>query len=59
MKKFIFFFTLSILPVIAYSQLTGDGSFANPWSGTLAGDATWSGTKYINGDIIVDNEKSQ
>ena len=57
MKKFIFFFTLSILPVITYSQLTGDGSFANPWSGTLAGDATWSGTKYINGDIIVDNEK--
>ncbi len=57
MKKFILFFILIVLPVITYSQLTGDGSYANPWSGTLAGDAAWSGTKYINGDITVDNEK--
>lgn len=57
MKKFILFFILIALPLITYSQLNGDGSYANPWSGTLSGDATWSGTKYINGDIIVDNEK--
>lgn len=57
MKKFILFFILIALPLISYSQLTGDGSYANPWSGTLTGDATWSGTKYINGDITVDNEK--
>jgi hypothetical protein len=43
--------------LIAESQLTGDGTYSNPWKGTLAGDQTWNGTKYINGDVIVDNEK--
>ena len=58
MKKilFIFIFTAT-LPVLLCAALTGDGTYASPWSGTLEGDMTWSGTKYINGDIIVDNEK--
>ncbi len=45
------------LPILLSAALTGDGTYASPWSGTLEGDATWSGTKYINGDIIIDNEK--
>ncbi|MBN2863472.1 MAG: hypothetical protein JXN62_09945 [Bacteroidales bacterium] len=57
MKKIVIFILFVILPLLANSQLTGDGTYGNPWSGPLAGDATWSGTKYINGDIIVDNEK--
>ena len=57
MKKLIIVLAFAVVPLLASSQLTGDGSFASPWSGTLAGDATWSGTKYIDGDIIVDNEK--
>ncbi|HQH24795.1 MAG TPA: T9SS type A sorting domain-containing protein [Bacteroidales bacterium] len=50
----LFFLAFSL---IAKSQLTGDGTYSNPWKGTLAGDQTWNGTKYINGNIIVDNEK--
>jgi len=57
MKKLIIVLAFTVVPLLASAQLTGDGSFASPWSGTLAGDATWSGTKYIDGDIIVDNEK--
>jgi len=57
MKKLIQTVFLMACPLLVNAQLTGDGTWLNPWSGTLAGDATWSGTKYINGDIIVDNEK--
>lgn len=45
---------MSGMPLMA--QLTGDGSFAHPYSGFLAGDLTISGTKYFNGNIYVDNE---
>ena len=57
MKKILIVFLFIAIPLLAKAQLTGSGTYADPWSGTLSGDATWSGTKYINGDIIVDNEK--
>ena len=57
MKKLLQIIILITCPLLTNAQLTGDGTFTNPWSGTLSGEMTWSGTKYINGDIIVDNEK--
>jgi len=57
MKKLIQLVFLMACPLLVNAQLTGDGTFSSPWSGTLSGDATWSGNVYINGDIIVDNEK--
>lgn len=56
MRKIFFFILFFIIPAALQAQLSGSGTYADPWSGTLAGDATWSGTKYINGDITVDNE---
>ncbi|HOK75943.1 MAG TPA: right-handed parallel beta-helix repeat-containing protein [Bacteroidales bacterium] len=56
MKRIVFLTIFSLVSTVIYSQLSGDGSYSNPWSGTLDGDMTWSGTKYINGDITVDNE---
>ncbi len=56
MKKIIIIIMFFVLLAVN-AALTGDGTFTNPWSGILEGDATWSGTKYINGDITVDNEK--
>lgn len=57
MKKIVILIIFIAFPLLAVAQLTGNGTYTNPWSGTLAGDATWDGTKYINGDITVDNEK--
>jgi parallel beta-helix repeat protein len=57
MRKFIALFLFLPLPLILNAQLNGTGTYADPWNGTLAGDASWSGTKYINGDITVDNER--
>ena len=57
MKKIVILIIFIAFPLLADAQLTGNGTYASPWSGTLSGDATWSGTNYINGDITVDNEK--
>lgn len=57
MRKLLILIFLNAAPFLVNAQLVGDGSFGNPWHGTLIGNTTWSGTKYINGDIIVDNEK--
>jgi hypothetical protein len=57
MKKILIITILITLPLLLQAALTGDGTYSSPWSGTIEGDATWSGTKYINGDIIIDNEK--
>jgi len=57
MKKILIILIIVSLPVYLYAQLTGSGTYTDAWSGILDGDATWSGTKYINGDITVDNEK--
>src|SRR5664280_1086029 len=57
MKKLTFLILfLAIIPVSVFGQIfdTGDGSFANPYSGYLLEDATLSGTVYINGDITID-----
>lgn len=56
MKRIIFLTIFSFVSTVIYSQLSGSGTFSDPWSGTLAGDMTWNGTKYINGDITVDDE---
>lgn len=55
MKKILVLviFILASMPGICE---VGSGTFLSPWSGTLAGNSSWSGTVYINGDIIVDNE---
>ena len=55
MKELLLMLFLLACPLIAKSQLTGDGTFANPWRGTLSGDATWTGKQYISGSVIVDN----
>ncbi|MBG0859623.1 MAG: right-handed parallel beta-helix repeat-containing protein, partial [Bacteroidales bacterium] len=57
MKKLFISVIIIAFPFLADAQLSGSGTYADPWSGTLEGDATWNGTKYINGDITVDNEK--
>jgi hypothetical protein len=57
MKKILILFLFASLPLLLSGQLSGSGTYANPWNGTLSGNATWSGTVYINGDIIIDNEK--
>lgn len=57
MKKFFILSILAFLHVSLNAQLSGDGSYGSPWSGTLSGDATWSGTNFVNGDITIDNEK--
>lgn len=57
MKRIVTVLLLLCFATIAKSQLSGNGTYTSPWNGTLAGDATWSGTRYINGDITVDNEK--
>ena len=57
MRKIIILIISIIVPFLINAQPNGDGSYGNPWSGTLAGNTTWSGTKYINGDITIDNEK--
>lgn len=56
MRKLLITFISILFPIIASGQLSGSGTYADPWSGTLVGDAIWSGTVYINNDIIVDNE---
>lgn len=45
-----------------FGQLSGSGTYADPYSGTLNEgtgneDVTWSSDTYIDGDITVDNEK--
>jgi len=57
MKKLIIIIFFISLPLLSKAQLSGSGTYADPWSGTLDGDATWSGTVYIDGDITVDDEK--
>ena len=58
MKKTILISVLAIMHLLpATAQLLGDGSMANPYRGTLAGDFTISGTKYFSGNIVVDNER--
>ena len=57
MKKLTFLILfLAIISGSVFGQIfdTGDGSFANPYSGYLLEDATLSGTVYINGDITID-----
>jgi hypothetical protein len=48
---FVLFVTFS-----ANGQLIGTGTITSPYSGTLTGNLTISGTKYFDGNIIVDNE---
>jgi hypothetical protein len=58
MKRALLLSVLAIMQILpATAQLLGDGSMANPYRGTLAGDFTISGTKYFSGTIIADNEK--
>ena len=56
MKKIFVVIIFCSLTVHGFGQLIGAGTFASPWSGTLTGNTTWSGSVYINGDITVDNE---
>ena len=58
MKRLILVFAVAVAVSLSVNaQLLGDGSMANPYRGTLAGDFTISGRKYFSGDIIADNEK--
>ena len=60
MKKLKYLFLLlSLVPSAIFGQIftNGDGSQANPYSGTLLASSTLSGTVYINGDIIIDSYK--
>jgi hypothetical protein len=56
MRKILILIFFIAIPLLVNAQLTGNGTYGNPWSGTLVGNTTWNGTKYINGDITVDNE---
>jgi len=56
MKKYLLIFIYFLIPSVLSAQLTGNGTYTSPWSGTLDHDMVWSGIKYINGDITIDNE---
>jgi parallel beta-helix repeat protein len=51
MKKIVYFFLLLIFtPAMVFSQISGDGSYGNPYTGTMTVPAqhfTISGTKYF------------
>lgn len=57
MRRFFFIIIFFLLSPAVFSQLNGTGTYADPWNGTLDGNTIWNGTKYINGDITVDNEE--
>ncbi len=66
MKKILIIIILLNISIIVKSQLDGDGTYSDPFSGTLEcvdteapeyPDTTWSGTVYIDGDITIDDEK--
>src|SRR5665647_440521 len=58
MKRLILVCAVAIAVSLSVdAQLLGDGSIANPYRGTLAGNFTISGTKYFNGNIVADNER--
>lgn len=58
MKRLILVCAVAIAVSLSVdAQLLGDGSIANPYRGTLAGNFTISGIKYFNGNIVADNER--
>jgi len=49
MKKLNYLLLLLILPVSVFGQITGTGTYGNPYTGTMSsGSFTISGTKYFN-----------
>ncbi len=42
------------LSISAFGQLSGDGTYSSPWSGTVSVNTFWDGTVYVSGDIAVD-----
>lgn len=59
MKKILIILTIILVPLTLSGQLNGLGTIGSPFNGTFGpGDnLTWSGTVYVDGDIIVDNEQ--
>jgi hypothetical protein len=59
MKKILIILTIILSPLTLFGQLNGLGTIGSPFNGTFGtGDnLTWSGTVYVDGDIIVDNEQ--
>ncbi|GAH12124.1 unnamed protein product, partial [marine sediment metagenome] len=66
MKKTYILLLVLLIPLAMFGQLSGDGTYSNPFSGTLEPidteapdypDTTWAGTVYINGDVTIDDEE--
>lgn len=66
MKKTYILLIVLLMPLAMFGQLSGDGSFSDPYSGTLEQidteapdypDTTWAGTVYIEGDVTIDDEE--
>jgi hypothetical protein len=59
MKKIFIILIIILTPLTLFGQLNGLGTIGSPFNGTFGpGDnLTWSGTVYVDGDIIVDNEQ--
>jgi hypothetical protein len=53
MKKIFILLTLIIVPLASIAQITGLGTWASPYKGTLTSNLTWSGNVYVGGDIIA------
>lgn len=53
MKKILIAFIFITIPLFVLAQLSGSGTFASPYKGTLNQDVTWSSDVYINGDILT------
>jgi len=53
MKKILITFIFITFPLFVLAQLSGNGTFANPYKGTLISDVTWSFDVYIGGDILT------
>jgi predicted outer membrane repeat protein len=62
MKKQILALIIFLIPVILYGQLSGTGTYSDPYSGVFEGDQQWNltnfpgGKVFIGGDVTVDNE---
>jgi hypothetical protein len=52
MKKFLYLLILSFCIPVQNFAINGDGSFGSPFNGSLSSDMTWSGTVYVNGDVV-------
>jgi hypothetical protein len=53
MKKILFFLLVLFCIPFQIFGINGLGTYASPFNGPLTTDMNWSGTIYVNGDVVV------